>query len=91
MEEIEKDRPLSGHNGADGRFTWPERWKSLKKRLDKVNKSEELIRRFLDSIAVASCNIWGHTTYVLSYNSHLIIKEMEEYFGREIHNISDKE
>jgi len=54
-------------------------------------KSEELIRRFLDSIAVASSDIWGNNTYVLSYNSHLIIMEMEEYFGREIHNISDEE
>lgn len=54
-------------------------------------KSEELIRKFLDSVAVANCDIWGHNTYVLSYNSHLIIKEMGEYFGREIHNISDEE
>ena len=54
-------------------------------------KSEELIKEFLDSIAIASCDIWGNNKYVLSYNSHLIIMEMEEYFGREIHRVSDEE
>ncbi len=54
-------------------------------------KSEELIKEFLDSVAVASCDIWGNNKYVLSYASHLIIMEMEEYFGRKVHSVSDKE
>jgi hypothetical protein len=34
MDEIEKNKPLSGEHEPDGRFLWPNRWEYLKKMLN---------------------------------------------------------
>lgn len=38
MAEIEKNKPLSGSNEADGRFTWCERWEALRKMLKRLGE-----------------------------------------------------
>lgn len=38
MAEIEKNKPLSGSDEADGRFTWAERWESLRKMLKRLGE-----------------------------------------------------
>ena len=37
MQNIEDEIKLESHNESDGRYTWPERWRVLKKRIDQLS------------------------------------------------------
>ena len=41
MEDIEKEKPLSGQHEPDGRFVWVNRWEYLKKVIKLIDVLEE--------------------------------------------------
>ena len=40
MDEIQKENQLSYEAGEDARYTWPDRWAELRKRLEAQDKGE---------------------------------------------------